>query len=41
MYIYPSIFLAFGGNWFDAGGKVKVNGPEAEAALAFGSDNRM
>jgi len=35
MYIYPSIFLAFGGKWFDAGGKLKVNGPEAEAALAW------
>jgi multiple sugar transport system substrate-binding protein len=35
MYIYPSIFLEFGGKWFDAGGKVKVNGPEAEAALAW------
>jgi multiple sugar transport system substrate-binding protein len=35
MYIYPSIFLAFGGKWFDANGKVKVNGPEAEAALQW------
>jgi multiple sugar transport system substrate-binding protein len=35
MYIYPSIFLAFGGKWFDAGGKLKVSGPEAEAALQW------
>ena len=34
MYIYPSIFLAYGGNWFD-GDKVVVNGPEAEAALEW------
>ena len=33
MYIYPSIFCEFGGKWFDSSGKVKVNGPEAEAAL--------
>jgi multiple sugar transport system substrate-binding protein len=32
MYIYPSIFRAFGGEWL-AGGKLKVNGPEAVAAL--------
>jgi len=35
MYIYPSIFLAYGGKWFDTNGKLKVNGPEAEAALAW------
>lgn len=35
MYIYPSIFLAFGGKWFGAAGKLKVNGPEAEAALRW------
>jgi multiple sugar transport system substrate-binding protein len=35
MFIYPSIFRAFGGKWFDAGGKVTVNGPEAEAALQW------
>lgn len=34
MYIYPSIFLAFGGSWFD-GDKVVVNGPAAEAALEW------
>lgn len=34
MYIYPSIFLAYGGKWFD-GDKVVVNGPEAEAALEW------
>jgi len=33
MFIYPSVFRAFGGSWFDGGGKIKVNGPEAEAAL--------
>ena len=34
MYIYPSIFREFGGEWFK-GGKLTVNGPEAEAALAW------
>jgi multiple sugar transport system substrate-binding protein len=34
MYIYPSIFREFGGQWFK-GGKLTVNGPEAEAALAW------
>jgi multiple sugar transport system substrate-binding protein len=34
MYIYPSIFREFGGNWFKDG-KITVNGPEAEAALAW------
>ena len=32
MYIYPSIFREFGGNWF-AGNKVVVNTPEAVRAL--------
>ena len=35
MYIYPSILGAFGGKWFDAGGKIKVNSPEAVAALEW------
>ena len=35
MFIYPSVFRAFGGSWFDGGGKIKVNGPEAEAALEW------
>ena len=35
MYIYPSIFKAFGGEWFDSSGKVVVNGPEAVAALEW------
>ena len=35
MYIYPSIFLAYGGKWFDSSGKLKVNGPDAEAALRW------
>ena len=35
MYIYPSIFGAYGGKWFDGNGKLKVNGPEAEAALRW------
>ncbi len=35
MYIYPSIFRAFGGEWFDASGKMTVNGPEAVAALEW------
>lgn len=34
VYIYSSIFRAFGGDWFK-GGKLTVNGPEAEAALAW------
>ena len=34
MYIYPSIFREFGGEWFK-GGKLTVNGPEAEAALGW------
>jgi multiple sugar transport system substrate-binding protein len=34
MYIYPSIFREFGGNWMKDG-KLTVNGPEAEAALAW------
>lgn len=33
MYIYPSIFRAFGGEWFDNSGKMVVNSPEAIAAL--------
>lgn len=32
MYIYPSIFRAFGGNWF-TGNALRVNGPEAVRAL--------
>ena len=32
MYIYPSIFRAFGGTWFE-GGKIKVNGSQAIQAL--------
>ena len=32
MYIYPSIFRSFGGDWF-SGGRIRVNGPEAVAAL--------
>jgi ABC-type glycerol-3-phosphate transport system substrate-binding protein len=32
MYIYPSIFRAFGGDWF-SGGKIRVNSPEALGAL--------
>ena len=35
MYIYPSILGAYGGKWFDAGGKIKVNSPEAVAALEW------
>jgi multiple sugar transport system substrate-binding protein len=34
MYIYPSIFREFGGEWFK-GGKLTVNGSEAEAALTW------
>lgn len=34
MYIYPSIFRAFGGDWMHAG-KVVVNSPEAVKALAW------
>ena len=32
MYIYPSLFREYGGNWF-AGSAVKVNSPEAVRAL--------
>ena len=35
MYIYPSIFRAYGGEWFDSSGKMVVNGPEAVAALEW------
>lgn len=35
MYIYPSILGAYGGKWFDAGGKIRVNSPEAVAALEW------
>ncbi len=34
MYIYPSIFRSFGGDWF-AGGRIRVNGPEALGALEW------
>lgn len=34
VYIYSSIFREFGGDWLP-GGKLIVNGPEAEAALAW------
>jgi len=34
VYIYSSIFRAFGGDWLP-GGNLTVNGPEAEAALAW------
>jgi ABC-type glycerol-3-phosphate transport system substrate-binding protein len=33
MYIYPSIMGAFGARWFDPGGNLRVNSPEAVAAL--------
>jgi len=35
MYIYPSIFRAFGGEWFDANGNLNWNTPEALAALEW------
>ena len=34
IYIYSSIFREFGGEWFKDG-RIAVNGPEAEAALAW------
>jgi multiple sugar transport system substrate-binding protein len=34
VYIYSSIFREFGGDWM-RDGKLKVNGPEAEAALSW------
>src|SRR5688572_295277 len=34
MYIYPSLFRSFGGDWF-SGGRIKVNSPEALAALEW------
>ncbi len=35
MYIFPSLFLAYGGKWLTPQGKIKVNGPEAVAALEY------
>jgi len=35
MYIYPSIFRAFGGEWFNDSGDMTVNTPEAIAALEW------
>jgi ABC-type glycerol-3-phosphate transport system substrate-binding protein len=35
MYIYPSIFLGFGGKWFTPSGKLDWNTPEALAALEW------
>jgi multiple sugar transport system substrate-binding protein len=35
MYIYPSIFRAYGGEWFDANGNLNWNTPEALAALEW------
>lgn len=35
MYIYPSLFKAFGGEWFDENGNAQVNSPEAVAALEY------
>ena len=34
VYIYSSLFRSFGGDWLP-GGKLTVNGPQAEAALAW------
>lgn len=34
MYIYPSIFRGFGGDWFHDG-KIRVNGPKAVQALEW------
>jgi multiple sugar transport system substrate-binding protein len=34
VYIYSSLFREFGGDWM-RGGRITVNGPEAEAALAW------
>jgi multiple sugar transport system substrate-binding protein len=35
MYIYPSIFKEFGGEWFDASGNLNWNTPEALGALEW------
>lgn len=35
MYIYPSIYLAFGGTWFDSAGNLKWDTPEGVAALEW------
>lgn len=35
MYIYPSIFRAWGGEWFNDAGEMVVNSPEAVAALEW------
>jgi multiple sugar transport system substrate-binding protein len=34
MYIYPSLFRSFGGEWFSQG-RIRVNGPEAVQALEW------
>ena len=34
MYIFPSLFLEFGGKWFD-GKKMVVNGKDAVEALEW------
>lgn len=38
MYIYPSIFRAFGGQWFDASGKLTVTTEPAIKALEWYAD---
>lgn len=35
MYIYPSIFIEYGGEWFDPSGKMVVNGEAAVEALSW------
>jgi len=35
MYIYPSIFRAYGGEWFDGSGRMTVSTPEAVGALEW------
>ncbi len=35
MYIWPSLFLAFGGEWFDDAGELAVDSPEGFAALEY------
>ncbi|MCC6175625.1 MAG: sugar ABC transporter substrate-binding protein [Chloroflexi bacterium] len=38
MFIYPSLFLEFGGSWLDSKGKPTVNTPEGVKALTFYSE---
>ncbi len=38
MFVFPSIFLGFGGNWLNSQGKPTVNTPEGVRALSYYSE---